>query len=78
MLCSKTMKVPAAAIAPLIAAAICCGTGGCSLFHHHQEKSTFKIIPVGDKNPSIKDAPYVETENPTTRVEVQSGPVGSQ
>jgi hypothetical protein len=72
------MKKPSTAIVLLSAAAIGFAAGGCSLFHHHEPKSTFKIIPVGEKNPNIQDAPYIEKDTPTTRVEVDSGPVGAQ
>ncbi len=50
--------------------------GGCSMFHHHQPKSSFKIIPEGDRNPFIQETPYTERDSPTTKVEVETSPVG--
>jgi hypothetical protein len=62
-------------------AAVALATQGCSLFHSHHDqkpKSAFKIIPEGEKNPSIIDSPEVVRDTPTQRVEVSSGPVGQQ
>ena len=54
-------------------------TSGCSLFHHHsQPKSSFKIIPAGERNPSITETPEVVKDTPTQKIEVETGPVGAQ
>ena len=74
------MRLPKPAL--LLVAAIAFAGGGCSLFHHHSEpkkpKNAFKIIPEGEKNPSIINTPEVIEDTPTKRVEVESGPVGQQ
>ncbi|HWB60002.1 MAG TPA: hypothetical protein VG733_10945 [Chthoniobacteraceae bacterium] len=64
----------------LILAGLAFATPGCSLFHHHekQPKSAFKIIPEGEKNPSIKETPDTVEDTPTRKVQVESGPVGFQ
>jgi len=45
--------------APFLLAAACIflGSSGCSLFHHHQPKSGWKIVDVNDDSPFITDAP---------------------
>jgi len=53
-------------------------TAGCSLFHHHQPKSSYKIIPVGDRNPNIIESPDTVKDTSTQKIEVQTGPVGTQ
>ena len=53
-------------------------TTGCSLFHKHQPKSSFKIIQEGDRNPSIINDPEVQRDSPTEKVEVETGPVNPQ
>ena len=72
----NTLKTTALTL--LTVAAIGLTTGGCSWFRPHQPKSSWKIIEEGDRNPFIHDTPEVIKQTPTTSVEVQSGPVGSQ
>lgn len=64
---------------PLIAAVVVIGSAlsGCSLFHHHQPKSSFKIIEAGDPNPNIIETPEVIRQTPTTTVTVESQPVNN-
>jgi len=51
------MKIKKTALLFIIAISGVCLLDGCSLFRHHQPKSTFKIINEGDDNPYIIDAP---------------------
>ena len=46
--------------------------------HHHQPKSSFKIIEEGDRNPFIIDTPTTVEDTPTRKVEVETGPVNQQ
>jgi hypothetical protein len=72
------MKNHKTALILLTVAALGFATGGCSLFHHHQPKSSWKIINEGDKNPFIKETPETEIDNSTHKVEVETGPVAPQ
>jgi len=47
------MKTQTMAFVLVLALGLC----GCSLFHHHQPKSEFKIIDADDPSPFIKDNP---------------------
>jgi len=51
------MNIYSKTIILIVAAASAIGLGGCSMFHKHQPKSTFKIIEEGDDNPYIIDNP---------------------
>jgi hypothetical protein len=51
------MKFKTPALVLFAAAFIAAGSSGCSLFRHHQPKSSWKIINEGDDNPFITDAP---------------------
>lgn len=54
---TSPMKFKTPALVLFAAACIAAGSSGCSLFHHHQPKSSWKIINEGDDNPFITDAP---------------------
>jgi len=51
------MKFITPALALFAAVCIAFGSSGCGLFHHHEPKSSWKIINEGDDNPYIVDAP---------------------
>lgn len=72
------MKNHPAQFSTLAITALCLAMAGCSLFHHHEPKSSFKIIQEGDRNPSIKYTPETITDTSTRKVEVERGPVGTQ
>jgi len=72
------MSLPRIALSLVAAIGVSFASGGCSMFHHHQPKSSFRIIPEGDRNPSIKDTPDTVEDTPTRRVQVESGPVVPQ
>ena len=72
------MKNHKAMFFSLIITGISLAAGGCSLFRHHEPKSSFKIIPEGDKNPSIKYTPDTVSDTPLRRVQVERGPVQPQ
>ena len=76
----SSMKTHRTALSLLTVAAMTAmslATGGCSMFHHHQPKSSWKIVDEGDKSPFITNTPEVN-ETSTRKVEVETGPVQPQ